>query len=270
MAITSLDTLIDALGNSGEHLVVSKASIASAVAGLPMSLWLSAGTPALGAVPTAAAIPTSALAGVFKFTNPTGGDSSYVGRMALMGSIAATDVQFHDRLSHMGGLSGTVITAQNVGCDVSDSSLDARRGGDDYSDVQWWIEFYTATGTVAATATVTYTNAAGVSGRTTTVALAASRKPSMLFAIIGAGGEFIQSVQSVQLSISTGTAGNFGVTATRSLYILSLGMANSSVVADWSYLGLPRIEDNAAVFMIVFPGSTSTGTIYGSGKLIHG
>jgi hypothetical protein len=170
----------------------------------------------------------------------------------------------------MGGLVGNVATAQTVNVSVTDSSLDDRRGASDYSDVQWWLEWYTATGATVVTATVTYTNAAGTSGRTTTVALTASVGASRMLPIIGNGGEFIQSVQSVQLSATTGTAGSFGVTATRAAGGVSLGLANSGIIADWALLGLPRVGDNACLQIIMIPGATTSGLLYGSAKLVQG
>lgn len=270
MSIDNLDELVQALGNSAQQFVMNKASMSAVVAGGATSLWRATGIPTQGAIPTTAAFPTQALAGAFAYNNPAGGAKSYLARMSLLSSVSATDIQIHDRLGHCGGLSGVVITAQTVGIDASDSSLNYRRGGADYGDVQWWLEWYTATGSTACTATVTYTNAAGVSGKTTTVYLAASRPAAMMLPIFGAGGEFIQSIQSVTLSVTTGTAGNFGVTATRALTTMSLPLANSSIIADWSYLGLPNVPDSSALFMVCFPGSTTTGTLYGSGKLIQG
>lgn len=272
MTITTLDGLIDALGNSGTQLVINKASISSQVAGGFTSLWRATGTPAQGATPAAAAICTNALTGCFAFTNPTAPARSYLARLFALSANSGTDIQIHDRLAHMGGLSGTVTTAQTVNVDVSGtaSNIDNRRGASDYSDVQWWLEWYTATGSTAVTATVTYTNAAVTTGRTTTVPLTASVGASRMLPIIGNGGEFIQSVQSVQLSATTGTAGSFGVTATRSQAGVSLGLANSGVVADWAYLGLPRIHDTACLFIIMVPGTTSSGALYGSGKLVQG
>lgn len=272
MTISTLDGLIDAMGNSAQRLVVNKASIASQVAGGFTSLWRATGTPAQGATPAAAAVCTSALTGSFGWTNPTSPARSYLSRLYLLSANSGTDVQFHDRLAHMGGLSGTVTTAQTANVDVSGSTnnLTNRRGDSNYSDVQWWLEWYTATGSTAVTATVTYTNAAGTSGRTTTVSLAASVAASRMLPIIGSGGEFIQSVQTVQLSATTGTAGSFGVTATRGIGGISLGLANGGSVADWAGLGLPRVHDDACLFMVLVPTTTSSGALYGSAALIQG
>lgn len=266
---------MDAMGNASQTFIINKATIANSTAGLAMSYWLSAGTPAAGAIPSTAAVCTKALTGAFQFDNP-GSGNSYLSRVMLMASITGTDIQFHDRLAHMGGLNGTLTTSQTASVDVSGSGSNMvnRRGGTDYSDVQWWLEIYTALGATATTATITYTNAAGTSGRTTTAPIGATtnsqNRVSRMIPIIGSGGEFIQSVQSVQLAASTLTAGSFGVTASRLLTGVSLGLANSSVVADWQGLGFPRVHDDACLFMVCIPGSTSTGALYGSAKLVQG
>ena len=190
----------------------------------------------------------------------------------MVSSNTGTDVQIHDRLAHMGTLSGIVTTAQTVGVDVSGtaSNVDARRGDANYSDVQWWLEWYTATGVTPTTFTCAVTYDDDSTG-TVAVAVAASTAASRMLPIVPAvSGRFIKSIQTVTLAATTGTAGNFGVTATRALGGLSMGMASAGEVGDWAYLGLPRIFDSACLVMIMIPGTTSTGTLYGSGKIIQG
>lgn len=270
MTIDSRDALINALGNGSTSLVFNKASISSQLAGGFTSLWRSAGTPGQGAIPAAAAVCTKALLGALTFNNPVDPIKTYLARLFFVSSNAATDVQVHDRLAHMGGLSGTVTTAQTVNVDASDVALDDRRGDANYSDVQWWLEWYTATGSTAVTATVNVTYNDDTSGNVS-VALAASVGASRMLAIQSAvAGKFIKKVNTVTLSATTGTAGSFGVTATRALCGVSLGLANAGTVADWAYLGLPRVADDACLALVVIPGSTSSGTLYGSGKIVQG
>ena len=88
--------------------------------------------------------------------------------------------------------------------------------------------------------------------------------------ILGAGGEFIQSVQSVTLSVSTGTAGSFGVTASRMRTNMCLGLALAGFVFDWQMLGFPKIDDEACLELILIPTNTTTGTLYGAMTLIQG
>lgn len=270
--ITDINGVVDGLANNSQLFVVNKASIANATAGVFHSLFRATGTPAQGAIPSTAAVCNRTLTGAFQFTNPGSGIGSYIGRAFIVSGNTATDIQLHDRLAHMGGLNGTLTTAQTAAVDVSGSTdnMALRRGASDYSDVQWWLEWYTDTGATAVTATVTYTNAANTSGRTTTVALGATTRASRMLSIIGQSGEFIRSVQSVQLSASTLTAGNFGVTATRALTSVSLGLANAGSVYDWALLGLPRVHDDACLALVTLPGTTSTGTLVGTAKLVQG
>lgn len=271
MAITSLDGLIDATGNNAQSLVVNKASIANTTAGGFCSLWRATGTPAQGGVPSTVAVCTNATTGAFGINNASGGLTNYLARAFLLSSNAATDVQFHDRLSHMGGLSGIVTTAQTVNVDASDGALTSRIGSSDYGDVQWWLEWYTDTGATASNATVAVTYDDNSTGNLAVIAVGGTVRASRMIPLLPAvAGRKIKSVQSVTLSASTGTAGSFGVTATRALCGLSLGLANAGVVADWAYLGLPQIAPNACLQMIMIPGTTTSGALYGSGKVVTG
>lgn len=272
MAITTIDQLVSALGNTSQTLLVNKASIASQVAGGYTSLFRATGTPGQGAIPSTAAVCNNTLLGGLTFTNSTSGLSSYLARANLCCSNAASEILVHDRLAHMGGLNGTLTTAQTAGvdCTVTTSNMANRIGNSDYSGIQWWLEWYTATGSTAVTATVTYTNGSGVSGKTTTVAMAATVAASRMLPIIGASNEPIQSIQSVTLSATTGTAGSFGVTATRFISSLILPVANFTSVADWAGLGLPQVPDSACLMIVQIPSTTSSGTLLGSAKLIQG
>lgn len=85
-----------------------------------------------------------------------------------------------------------------------------------------------------------------------------------------AAGKYIRDVDSVQLSATTGTAGSFGVTATRPRMTMPLPLANKMEVFDWAALGLPEVANSSCLFPIVLTSTTSTGTVRGGGKLAHG
>lgn len=274
MAITTQDQLVNAMLNASQIIIWSKASIANQAAGGFCSLWRATGSPAQGAIPGAAATVNTNTTGAAPFVHPTGGAKSYIARAFLISNTSSADIWLQDRLAHCGGLLGNVTSAQAVNVDVSDTgdNMVARRGATDYSGVQWWLEIYTDIGTTGVTATVTYTNAAGTPGRTTTVTIGGaspSNRAGRMFPIIGNNGEYIQSIQSIQHA-TTGTAGNYGITATRALTNVSLGLANSGVVYDWLLLGAPQVPDDAAIFAIVICGTTFSGTLNGSAKLIQG
>lgn len=269
MAITSRDQLIQALGNNTSRLVIDKSSIANTAAGQFASLWRATGVPGQAAIPTTAEIPTSATTGAFGFTNQTDPVTSYLAWATMMCSNTNASVEFHDRLAHMGGLSGTVTTAQGA---LTLTGLAAARLGDsNYSDVQWWLEWYTDTGATSVTATVDVTYNDDSTGNLAGITLGATARAGRMFPLVSAvAGKFIKAVNSVTLSATTGTAGNFGITATRPRTGLSASVANKLEAFDWAQLGLPEIPNDACLMLVVPCVGTNTGTLRGHGKIAHG
>lgn len=279
MTIASRDQLINALGNNSSRFILDKASITSQAAGTYVSLWRATGQPGQGAVPAASAICTDATVGGMNFTQQTAPATSYGAYMEIATGNAAMTIEIHDRLVHMGGLNGTLTTAQNVTIDLSSllasNNLTNRIGDSNYSDVQWWLEWYTATGSTAVTATVNVTYNDGTTGNLTGLSLAATRPASFaagLNSLIPAAssGKYIRGVNTVTLSATTGTAGSFGVTATRPRMVLAAPIANMKFTADWAQLGLPQIYNESCLFPITLTSTTSSGTVRGGGKIAHG
>lgn len=278
MAITTRDKLIDGLGNNSSRIVLDKASIASQTANSYVSLWRATGQPGQGAIPSTAAACNNTTVGCVGFTQQTLPATSYGAYLEIATSNAAMTIEMHDRLMHMGGLSGTVATAQTVNIDFNGITADnmvERIGDTNYSDIQWWLEWYTATGSTAVTATVAVTYNDGTTGNLTGASLIATRPASHMIALNGlipaaASGKYIRAVNSVTLSATSGTAGSFGVTATRSRMTLGCPFANFKFTADWAALGLPEIFNSSCLFPIVLTSTTSSGTVRGGGKIAHG
>lgn len=276
MTIDTRDALIRALSNNHEKLYWDKASIGSMVAGTMASLWRATGIPTQAAIPAAAAVCTSALLGAHSFTNQVAPATSYLGWHTLQTGNANTNLEIHDRLIHMGGLSGTSTAAQaTTGMDLSTIGIAAERLGDvDYSDIQWWLEWYTATGTTASNATVNVTYNDGTTGNLSAIAIGGTAMPAgrlIPLHTLVTNGKFIRGVNSVTLSASTGTAGSFGVTATRHRTEMATGAtANVEQSFDWAQLGLPKVRNDACLMGLMLCTATSTGTVRGRGKLLHG
>lgn len=212
------------------------------------------------------------------FTQQVAPATSYGAWANAVCSNSAMTLEIHDRLMHMGGLNGTLTTAQTVNLDVNanlaSGNLDKRKGDSNFSDIQWWLEWYTATGGTAVTVIVAVTYNDGTTG-TWSVPLAATRPASFMLPLNGlvpaaAAGKYIRDVDAVQLSATTGTAGSFGVTATRPRMTMPLPLANKMEVFDWAALGLPEVANSSCLFPVVFTSTTSTGTVRGGGKLAHG
>jgi hypothetical protein len=279
MTITTRDQLINALGNNSSRIIIDKASLSNAAVGQFHSLWRATGQPGQGAIPGAAAVCSNALLGAMGFTQQTSPATSYLALLEGLCSNAGTTLEIHDRLMHMGGLVGNVATAQNALVDLdanlATSNLAARIGDTNYSDVTWWLEWYTDTGATVATATVNVTYNDGTSGNLTGISLAATRRASFMQPLNGLipaadSGKYIRDVNTVTLSVSTGTAGSFGITATRYRAAMYKPLANARFTADWAGLGLPEIANSACLFPIQLASTTTTGIVRTTGKIIHG
>lgn len=265
MAITTRDGLVAAMA-AAERDVLFKASLANAAAGQLFSLWRATGLPDLGAIPTTAANPINTTTGALPFTNP-GSGNCYLGKFDLQMANVGT-VILYDRLGHMGGLSGTVVTptAQTVNLSIPAS----REAAVDGSDVEWFLEWYTDTGGTGVNAVVTYTDQTDTGGRTVTVALAATSRAGRLYPIPPNAGQNIKSIQSVTLSATTGAAGNFGVTVAKRVCQSAVAVTNLSVEKDAFQLGIPRIPNNACLWMAMLCSTTTTGVVNGRVDVIKG
>ena len=278
MAITTRDQLIDAMGNNSSRLVIDKANIANALAGAYFSLWRATGQPGQGAIPTAAATCNNALTGAMNFTQQTSPATSYGAWSNAVCSNNAVTIEVHDRLMHMGGLVGNVTTAQTVNLNLNGVTADnmvERKGDANFSDVQWWAEWYTDTGATASNATVAVTYNDGTTGSLTTFAAGGTVRAGRMIPLnnlipAAAAGKFIRSIDTVTLSASTGTAGSFGFTATRPRMTMPLLLANKTEAFDWAQLGLPEIFNSSCLSLIELCSTTSTGTVRGGGKIAHG
>jgi hypothetical protein len=270
---------MDALANNSSRIVIDKSSIASMAAGNYASLWRATGQPAQAAIPgTTAAIPTSATTGAMGFANQTAPAESLLGWLFASCANSASNIEIHDRVGHKGGLVGNVTTSQTVDLDLSSGGLNlvaARLGDSNFSDLQWWMEWYTDTGATASNATINVTYNDGTSGNLTVVAVGGTVRAGRMIPLtplipVADQGKFIRDVNTVQLSASTGTAGNFGFTATRPRTAQGMPLGNLTNTWDWAQLGLPEIPNDACLQIIMLCSTTTTGLLRGGGKIAHG
>jgi len=263
MAITTLDALIAA---DNQLLSFGKASMTAKAAGSFHSLWTAAGLPSAGvAAGTAAGVaPTSATVGAIPFINPTGGALTYLSKVSDTQQTIGTLI-LYDRLVHTSALVGNVATAQTV----NSAALTRSTTGE---NVQLFLEWYTATGATGVNVTASYTNSDGVAGRTTvSTAIVASPVAGMMLPLpLQSGDKGVRSVQTVTLSATTGTAGNFGITLAKRLAEMPVAIANGGIVLDPFALGMPKIEDNACLAFMELVSTTSTGFITGTINLAQG
>ena len=130
----------------------------------------------------------------------------------------------------------------------------------------------TTAGSTTANITVQYTNSAGVAGRNTvSTAHIVSMPANRMYRVpLQAGDTGVKSIQSVTLSATTGTAGNFGVTLMRKIAVTGTAIANVPVVNDFAALGMPLVQNGTALNAIHQATTTSSGVILGVLTFIDG
>lgn len=197
--------------------------------------------------------------------NPIPPALSYLAQVKATFATAGT-LHIYDRTWSCSGFAGNVTTAQAV---VGFPTL--TRPDDNGVGHEIWIECYTATGSTASNITVQYTNSDGVSGRNTVSTAHITSMPTtrMYQVPLQSGDVGVKSIQSVTLSVSTGTAGSFGVTLCRRLSSISSSVPNVGQTMDFTQLGLPQIYDNSALMFIHQGTTTSSGTIMGAFNVIQ-
>jgi hypothetical protein len=262
MAITTVDQLVAA---AKQQRPFYKPSLGAKAAAAFQSMWTSAGMPGAGAAQgtAAGAICDNTTAGSLPWTSPGGANTAYLAALEWACTTAGV-FWLVDRLVHTSALSGIVTTAQTV----NSAALTRYTTGE---DVECWIEIYAATGATAVTATVSYTNEAGTAGRTGTASIVATTVAGQMFPVaLQAGDKGVRSVQSVTLSASTLTAGNFGITLIKRLATLNVPAANGGGVLDWGGTGFPQVAAGACLSWICLASTTSTGILTGLVKTAEG
>lgn len=185
-------------------------------AGYQDSLWLFEGQPGAGVTPTTVAIPDNTTQGAVPVNTPGGGRQAFLTSGAALTNVAG-QFRLYDRLLHIGGLSGTNTGAQTVGGVIT-------RHTDGLGN-KILAEIYTQIGATPTTITASYTNQAGVSGKSTIATTFGGTSYREIYRLIelplAAGDTGVQSIQSVTVLASTGTAGNFGITMVHDACFLS-------------------------------------------------
>lgn len=228
------------------------------IAGRTYDSWITAAL--AGSAPTTAAVPTDATTGALG--SDILANVSMAKRLlgANLSSNAAGTFILADRLSHQGGLSGTVTTAQTT--NLPTSALTRYTNG---VGVHVGLSIYTQIGSTATTVTATYTNQAGTGSRVTPLTLFGGtgfREASRFVMLPFQGGDTgVKSVESVTVAATTGTAGAFGVTLYKPIatYVIERpGGQQRFNLLDGMGGFIRDIEANPCLFWIYVPNTTST------------
>ncbi len=111
------------------------------------------------------------------------------------------------------------------------------------------------------------TNQAGTTGKTATYTHPANAETvgQMMPVALANGDTGVRSVQSLQCSVSSGTAGDIGITLLRRLAVIPIRVEGTRQNAF--DLGLERVLDDACIAMQVGCSATNTGFLQGGFKL---
>lgn len=183
------------------------------------------------------------------------GDQMLVGSR-FSSSINDNGAWLIDRLSHQGGLSGTVTTAQTT--NLPTAALTRYTSG---VGVYAALEFYTAVGSTDATWTIVYTNQTPTGSRSVSFIMTATPSLNGFIVLPLQGTDTgVRSVESVTLTPSTGVAGNFGVTLFKPLvWIPSIPSYFNRQNDIFSMPGWNTpILDDACLQLLLKPGRASS------------
>lgn len=264
-------TLDNLLAGARPKYAILKASATAEGAGTSHSLWKVAGSPTAGSNPPAYTagsgyIPTRATTGAFGQPNASSPRQLFV--TSLEASFATVGkLIIYDRLWACSGLTTNAIATLSVTTPGNLTAGRLRDGSADYSDVEAWIEVYTAPGATTGTWTLTYVDGGGTGSRTATYthpANAESVGQMMPFVMPAAAAAGVQQVTSLGFSAASGTAGDVGITLLRRIATIDGSIVNSGQFKGALDLALERVRDDACLAMMVQCSTTNTGFIQGA------
>ena len=225
------------------------------VAGIPVASTL---TPGLGGT-----VPTRATVGALGQANASGANNLYALQAVLSGSLAVS-VIFADRKWANSAMSGIVTTTDTT----LGATADVDRP-DGSTPNEMWIEVNSAFGSTGATLSVEYTAIDGTANRHATLVHpvgGASGAPAagMMFPMTLEGtDQGVRRPTAYHWSISTGTAGDFGVVVLERKVEMPIPQAGVPTLLDWADLGLANFPDDECIMMIAQGNTANSGTLAG-------
>jgi hypothetical protein len=266
VAIATLDDLVAALATAPQQRTFLKTFTPMASA-MYHALWNAIGVPGPAATPSsgvAGDIPTDATAGAIPFTNPGGGDTTYLARLSATCPQAGMLI-LYDRLWHNSGLSPTTTTGQTVNS-VALTRPDALGAG-----VEAWMQIYAAMGSGAGgTMTITYTDQDGNTGNTGTLqgfAVSATAGRTFPYAL-ASGDTGVRSIQT-ETHTTTMTSGTYGLVLRRKIAQVPIHATNAGAMLDALHLALPDIPNDACLEFVFLASNNTAATLSGALTLVQ-
>jgi hypothetical protein len=273
MAISSMDTLVAAMtASTAQVLTWNKTNISTEGAGTFHDLAQVAGFPGAMLTPDDAGSGgsslTSASTGALPFTAPSGGSTLYLLNFSAT-STQPGSIYMTDRLWACRGLatgSGATTTVTGM------SNITRYDGGVGAEIWYWCISAPSAGG--SGSMTVSYTNTAGVSGRTATITLGAGSPPPSTGqcypASLQAGDLGVRSIQSVTNSATSFTGGTHGLVVAKRIVTAPISTSSVGTSMDGLRTGMQQIDSNACLNFVLLCTASTSGFWVGSIQLVEG
>jgi hypothetical protein len=262
MAITS-NAQVGSLQSRSYSLYKSSMSN---LAGAFSSYWAVGGTPAAGntAQGLNGTLHDSTSTGAVPLVAPVG--SRHISNLQMSSSAAGT-VVLYDRLWSNSGMYTGFLHNGNI----SHSAITRYTSGE---GVQMWLEVYSRSGSAVnnITLTVTYTNSAGVSGRTSSVYIPyANVYNGVMFPCpLMAGDLGVKSIQSYSTNLQLYQVLNLGIVLLKPLLMVSVPSEAVPVRMNHVQLALPEIPANTCLAAMKLGCTTSSGDLNARLSLIEG
>jgi hypothetical protein len=189
------------------------------------------------------------------------GRLTFLGARINTSTFGAGGMLLVDLLNVSGGLNATLTTAQTT--NLPTAALTRHTTGE---GVMAGIVVYTQIGSTATTVTISYTNSSGRTSIATSFGGSGFREVGVLLPIpLQAGDTGVESIESVTVTATTGTAGNFGVCLYKPLAMISLESATGAMPLDSVSTGciigsLAEIDPNACLAISVFSAVSTSLT----------
>jgi hypothetical protein len=245
--------------------------------GLVLGVWLSTyGRYQPGAIiPTLPETLNSASPGVNITVPLTSSKQLWVCEAEFAGYSGATpntrfNAMLYDRLSHMGNLNPTLITEQTT--NLPTAALTRYTDGE---GVVPFLEVYGNMGTVSTTATIKYTNQAGVAGRISypiSIVTNVNNTPDCMTPFMLADGDTgCRSVESFTMAAASVSNVNIGITLAKK--ICHMPSDTGSYVERQGYRqmlfhgGIAEVLPGAYLQLLWYPSSSGTGAWNMSGRV---
>lgn len=226
------------------------------------SFFYTSGIPGAAAAPSSGGLNGAALtsyAGQIPWINPSGGKETRFASLVARATVAGT-LHLYDRLWHNASIGITTTGAQAITSPTWPArDMDGATAG---RGVFIALEASAAIGGGAVSnTTLNYTNSAGTSGRTGTMASWPATAAAGTFVPfqLAAGDEGVQSVQGVTLG-TTYTSGTVHLVAYREIATIPCLLANvaSSYNSDDLF---QKLFDNSVLFPVWCPTATTATTL---------